>query len=179
MRRFLILSVCLATAGVAVLVLLERRRARRFDGRQVDITEAVADDSSPDHEVDAQLGAVERVDSGEAAPAPPAVHEPPVTAPESGQERLEQLMQVRAEVVERVDRRSLFAMAHVRGLPNHQLFTMTSKQLLEAILAAEGLPPADVLPSSQTEERLRDIAAEAFRRHEQFLAEDAAHRVAG
>ena len=121
---------------------------------------------------------VDPIDDGDVVAAPESAHEPP-PAPDAGQERLEQLLRVRADVVERVDRRSLFAMAHVRGLPNHELFTMTSKQLLEAILAAEGLPPADVLPSPQTEQRIRDIAVEAFQRHEQFLAEDAADRVAG
>ena len=65
-------------------------------------------------------------------------------------------------------------MAHNRGLPHHTLFLMSSAQLLDAVLAAEELPPADVLPSVDTEQRVREIATEAFERHQWFAAQDAA-----
>ena len=47
------------------------------------------------------------------------------------------------------------------------------RQLLDAVLAVEELPPADVLPSVDTERRVREIATEAFERHQWFAAQDA------
>ena len=88
--------------------------------------------------------------------------------------RLHELAALRAELVATVDRRALYSMAHDRGLPHHTLFLMSPGQLLDAVLAAEDLPPADVLPSVDTERRVREIAAEASERHQWFVARDAA-----
>jgi hypothetical protein len=93
-----------------------------------------------------------------------------------GEQVQAELALLRADVVAGVDRRPLFAMAQARGLPNHELFSMSSEQLLDAILDAEALPPADVLPSQQNADRIRSVMAEAFQRQDEYAAEEAASR---
>jgi hypothetical protein len=98
---------------------------------------------------------------------------PPATPVRDSELRLRQLAALRIEILETVDRRALYTMAHDRGLPHHTLFLMSPAELLDAVLAAEELPPADVLPSVDTERRVRGIATEAFERHQWFAAQDA------
>jgi hypothetical protein len=91
---------------------------------------------------------------------------------------LAELAQIRAEVVERVDRRPLFIMAGQRGVPHFRLISMTKPELFEAVLDAEGVPPSDVRASPETAERVRALAAEAFRIHHEVAAEESANRTA-
>ena len=58
-----------------------------------------------------------------------------------------------------------------RGVPYFQLFFMDRQGLFEAVLEAEDLPPHDVMPSPQSAARIKEIADEAFRLHEDMLAE--------
>jgi hypothetical protein len=88
---------------------------------------------------------------------------------------LAELAQIRADVVERVERRPLFVMAEQHGVPHFRLLSMTKQELFEAVLEAEGLPPNDVMPSLQSAERIKEIADEALRLHEKIQAEETAH----
>jgi hypothetical protein len=173
MRRFLIVCLCFVTVGCVLLLVLAAR------GRG---PEAEAEDTGP-AEVEDEV--VEQPVAGDVVPltaradrAPKADTEPD-RADREAEMALQRLVQVRAEVAAKVERKPLFVMAHERGLPNHELFMMSSEQLLDAILAADGLPPADVLPSPHTEERVMEVAAEAHRRQEEYLAEEAAEHGAG
>jgi len=60
-----------------------------------------------------------------------------------------------------------------RNVPYFRLFFMTKPELLEAILEVEHVPPDDVMPSQEALERVREIAAEAYRRHQEIAAEEA------
>ena len=71
------------------------------------------------------------------------------------------------------ERRPLFVMAEERNVPYFRLFFMTKPELLEAILEVEHVPPHDVIPSQEALDRVREIAAEAYRRHEEIAAEEA------
>jgi hypothetical protein len=182
MRRFLIVCLCLFTVGFALLLVLATRERAADDRLQQVDPEPQADDTGPAEVEDERVE--QPVPADVVALADRAVRTPdsdpePDRAGGEAELALERLVSVRADVVAKVERRPLFVMAHERGLPNHELFTMTSEQLLEAILEAEGLPPADVLPSPQTEERVMAVAAEAHRRQEEYLAEEAAERDAG
>ncbi len=90
-----------------------------------------------------------------------------------GEQRLAQMAEVRAEIVERVERRPLFVMAEERNVPYFRLFFMTKTELLDAILEVEHVPPPDVMPSQEALDRVREIADEAYRRHEEIAAEEA------
>ena len=83
---------------------------------------------------------------------------------ENGKGRMAEMAELRAEIVERVERRPLFVMAEERNVPYFRLFFMTKLELLEAILEVEHVPPHDVLPSQEALDRVREIAAEAYRR---------------
>jgi hypothetical protein len=93
---------------------------------------------------------------------------------DGSEELMAELALIRADVVERVERRPLFVMAERRGVPFFQLFCMTKQELFEAVLEAEGLPPHDVTPSPQSATRIREIVAEALGLHEDIAA-DGAH----
>ena len=56
-----------------------------------------------------------------------------------------------------------------------------SKEIIDRrvkIMEAEGIPPEDVLPSSETVARVRALADEAYRRHDEITAEEAAQQSA-
>jgi hypothetical protein len=197
MRRVLLIVLCLA--GLWLVVWALRRQAEEFEPEPLveeappepsfepdppqaeraldDLREPVADvrvepalDDAPTGELRAVEMEPEAVDAATEAPA----------AEESDPEQLlAELARIRAEVVERVERRPLFVMAEQRGVPYFRLFFMTKPELFEAVLEAEGVPAADVRPSSETAERARALAAEAFRRHEEIAAEEAAEIKAG
>ncbi|HSS53969.1 MAG TPA: hypothetical protein VLK79_04915 [Gaiellales bacterium] len=93
---------------------------------------------------------------------------------DDGKGRMAEAAALRAEIVERVERRPLFVMAEERNVPYFRLFFMTKLELLDAILEIEHVPPDDVMPSQEALERVREIAAEAYRRHEEIAAEEAA-----
>jgi hypothetical protein len=92
-------------------------------------------------------------------------------ARDDGEQLMVELAQIRADLPERVERRPLFVMAEQRGVPYFHLFSKTKQELFEAVLEAEGLPPHDVHPSPESAARIREIVAEALRRH---AAEEAA-----
>jgi len=92
---------------------------------------------------------------------------------EDGNGRMSEMTALRTEIVERVERRPLFVMAEERNVPYFRLFFMTKPELLDAILEVEHVPPPDVMPSQEALERIREIAAEACRRHEEIAAEEA------
>jgi len=169
MKRLLIIGLCLFGLGLVVWML---RRAPAGDLPDPLVEEEPPEPSfepqPPEAEtapLDAGSGTVPDV-RGDAADADP-------------DELLEELARLRADVVERVERRPLFVMAEQRGVPYFRLFFMTKPELFEAVLDAEGVPPADVRPSPETAERVRTLAAEAFRRHDEIAAEEAAEMKAG
>ena len=92
---------------------------------------------------------------------------------DDGKGRMAEAAALRAEIVERVERRPLFVMAEERNVPYFRLFFMTKPELLDAILEVEHVPPHDVMPSQEALDRVREIAAEAYRRHEEIAAEEA------
>jgi hypothetical protein len=92
---------------------------------------------------------------------------------DDGKGRMAEAAVLRAEIVERVERRPLFVMAEERNVPYFRLFFMTKSELLDAILEVEHVPPHDVMPSQQALDRVREIAAEAYRRHDEIAAEEA------
>src|SRR6478672_5555220 len=92
---------------------------------------------------------------------------------EDGNGRMSEMTALRTEIVERVERRPLFVMAEERNVPYFRLFFMTKPELLDAILEVEHVPPPDVMPSQEALERIREIASEAYRRHEEIAAEEA------
>jgi hypothetical protein len=92
---------------------------------------------------------------------------------DDGEGRMAEAAALRDEIVERVERRPLFVMAEERNVPYFRLFFMTKPELLDAILEAEHVPPHDVMPSQEALDRVREIAAEAYRRHEEIAAEEA------
>jgi hypothetical protein len=171
MRRFLIITLCLFGVGVLALLLMRQSRLPAPDR-----PEAAEPEPEPDE-------APEPEEAPEPQPEPaaeqPAADHPAddVVAPlaaEDGERLLAEVAQIRADVVERVERRPLFAMAEQRGVPYFRLFFMTKPELLDAILEAEGVPPADVRPSPASAARVREIAAEAHRRDQEIAAEEAA-----
>jgi hypothetical protein len=93
-------------------------------------------------------------------------------AGDSGVQLMACLARIRADVVERVERRPLFVMAEQRGVPYFQLIFMDRQGLFEAVLEAEDLPPHEVMPSPQSAARIKEIADEAFRLHEEMAAEE-------
>jgi hypothetical protein len=97
----------------------------------------------------------------------------PAAKGDDGKGRMAEAAELRAEIVERVERRPLFVMAEERNVPYFRLFFMTKEELLDAILEVEHVPPHDVMPSPEALERVREIAAEAYRRHEEIAAEEA------
>jgi hypothetical protein len=169
-RRLVIVLLSLAIA-VVVVVLAIRARGDRPPAGSADVGDAVVDDES--------VAAVADVKAELVSLASASDHPAEEDGCREGERMLAEMTRLRADVVAGVDRRPLFAMAQARGLPNHELFVMSSQQLLEAILDAEGLPPEDVLPSAQSVERIRAIADEAFRRQVELAAEEAAERDAG
>jgi hypothetical protein len=176
MRRLLLIVLCLFGLGVLVWML---RRAPAGDA-----PEPLVEEAPPEPSFEPQPPEAERE-----APAPlegglGSVPDVRGVVVESAAETdpdalLEELARLREDVVEQVERRPLFVMAEQRGVPYYRLFFMTKPELFEAVLEAEGIPPADVRPSPETAERVRALVAEALRRHEEIAAEEAAEAKAG
>ena len=126
----------------------------------------------------------EQEPAAEVEPEPEPEQEPVVDLPDKdavapaaqrddGGGRMAEAEALRAEIVERVERRPLFVMAEERNVPYFRLFFMTKPELLDAILEVEHVPPPDVMPSDEALDRVREIAAEAYRKHEEIAAEEA------
>jgi len=184
MRR---LFIFLCLFGVGVLLLLVLRAAR---GRASEMDEPEREPYIEPEPVQEPEPVVESEPEPYAEPEPVAESEPeteqlPVVDPpdedvvapsaqgEDGNGRMSEMTALRTEIVERVERRPLFVMAEERNVPYFRLFFMTKPELLDAILEVEHVPPPDVMPSQEALERIREIAAEAYRRHEEIAAEEA------
>ena len=148
--------------------------------------EPVAEPSpEPEPVAEAEPGPVAEAEPGPAAEAGQETEEIPVVdlpdedvvAPsargDDGKGRMAEMAALRDEIVERVERRPLFVMAEERNVPYFRLFFMTKPELLDAILEVEHVPPHDVMPSQEALDRVREIADEAYRRHEEIAAEEA------
>ena len=192
MRR---LFIFLCFFGVGVLLLLVLRAARGpasemdeperepyTEPEPVEEPEPVVD-SEPELVVESEpepYAEPEPVAEAEPETEQLPVVDPPdedVVAPsaqgEDGNGRMSEMTALRTEIVERVERRPLFVMAEERNVPYFRLFFMTKPELLDAILEVEHVPPPDVMPSQEALERIREIASEAYRRHEEIAAEEA------
>ena len=192
MRR---LFIFLCFIGVGVLLLLVLRAAR---GPASEMDEPEREPYTEPEPVEEPEPVVESEPEPYAEPEPVVESEPepvaeaepeteqlPVVDPpdedvvapsaqgEDGNGRMSEMTALRAEIVERVERRPLFVMAEERNVPYFRLFFMTKPELLDAILEVEHVPPPDVMPSQEALERIREIAAEAYRRHEEIAAEEA------
>lgn len=184
MRR---LFIFLCFFGVGVLLLLVLRAAR---GPASEMDEPEREPYTEPEPVEEPEPVVESEPEPYAEPEPVAESEPeteqlPVVDPpdedvvapsaqgEDGNGRMSEMTALRTEIVERVERRPLFVMAEERNVPYFRLFFMTKPELLDAILEVEHVPPPDVMPSQEALERIREIAAEAYRRHEEIAAEEA------
>ena len=185
MRRLLIIFLCFFGVGVLLLLVL---RASRLPAPQTDepewepyaepepvaesepepVAEPVVEaeqeaDQEADQETE-QMPVVDLPDDDVVAPSAQA---------ENGKGRMAEMAALRDEIVEQVERRPLFVMAEERNVPYFRLFFMTKLELLEAILEVEHVPPHDVMPSQEALDRVREIAAEAYRKHEEIAAEEA------
>jgi hypothetical protein len=174
MRRLVIVFLCLTIAGCLLLLAVRLGRTRAV--APADEPEMMDTSAEVDRESDPAPADEADVVSLASRDEPPPERE---SAPYDGERVQAELAQLRADVVAGVDRRPLFAMAQARGLPNHELFSMSSEQLMDAILDAEALPPADVLPSPENADRIRSVMAEAFQRQDEYAAKEAASRDAG
>src|SRR6476661_1512447 len=178
MRR---LFIFLCLFGVGVLLLLVLRAAR---GRASEMDEPEREPYTEPEPVEEPEPVVES-EPEPVAEAEPETEQLPVVDPpdedvvapsaqgEDGNGRMSEMTALRTEIVERVERRPLFVMAEERNVPYFRLFFMTKPELLDAILEVEHVPPPDVMPSQEALERIREIAAEAYRRHEEIAAEEA------
>ena len=186
MRRLLIICLCLLGVGALLLWVLRASRepALEWDEPEwepYEETEPVVEPTAePVAETEPEIEQMQAVDlPHEDVVAPPARNEDVVAPPprnDDGKRRMAEMVALRDEIVERVERRPLFVMAEERNVPYFRLFFMTKPELLEAILEVEHVPPHDVMPSQEALERVREIAAEAYRRHEEIAAEEAALR---
>jgi len=196
MRR-LFIFLCLFGVGVLLLLVLRaaRGRASEMDEPErepytepepVEEPEPVVDsepelvvESEPEPYAEPEPVAEPVAESEPETEQLPVVDPPDedVVAPsaqgEDGNGRMSEMTALRTEIVERVERRPLFVMAEERNVPYFRLFFMTKPELLDAILEVEHVPPPDVMPSQEALERIREIAAEAYRRHEEIAAEEA------
>src|SRR5260221_5712974 len=113
MRRLVIVFLCLTIAGCVVLLAVRSRRVHatgpvREHDQDANAEPAVQAPPTPDSEADV----VSLASRDELPPDREA-------APYDSQRTLDELSQLRADVVDGVERRPLFAMAQARGLPNH------------------------------------------------------------
>jgi len=87
---------------------------------------------------------------------------------------LQEMAEIRADMIAGVSRRPLFLMAKKRDV-SCGLFVASKWDLLDAILDAEGLSPDRQDSSPSAQRRLRQLAAEAYRREaEEIERRDAA-----
>ena len=173
MRRLLFIICCLFGLGVLLLLVLRAARGpvpetgepeRKPHPHPEPVAEAEPEPAAEAEQETEQMPVVDLSDDDVVAPA---------AQRDDGKGRMAEVAELRDEIVERVERRPLFVMAEERNVPYFRLFFMTKPELLEAILEVEHVPPHDVIPSQEALERVREIAAEAYRRHEEIAAEEA------
>jgi hypothetical protein len=150
-RRFLLTALGLFGLGVVVLLIVSSRkrdvaRAHEPSGSR----QSVPCEPTPDVEV--------------AALVPSAAAESDTRAVEQDATRmLQEMAEIRADMIAGVSRRPLFLMAKERGV-SCGLFVASKWDLFDAILEAEGLGPDRQDSSLSAQRRLRQLAAEAYRR---------------
>ena len=150
MRRFLLTVLCLLGLGVAVLLIASSRKRDVARAHEPSSRQSQPREPTPDLVVAAQ--------------ARPAAAEGDTIAGEQDATRiLQEMAEIRADMVAGVSRRPLFLMAKQRGV-SRGLFVASKWDLLDAILAAEGLSPDRQDSSPSAQRRLRQLAAEAYRR---------------
>jgi hypothetical protein len=177
-RRLLIIFLCLFGVGVLLLLVLRAARglapeAGRPQREPYPQPEPVAE-AEPEPEPEPAAEAEQETEQMPAVDLPDDDVVAPSARRDDGKGRMAEVAELRDEIVERVERRPLFVMAEERNVPYFRLFFMTKPELLEAILEAEGVPPADVRPSPASAARVREVAAEAYRRDQEIAAEEAA-----
>ncbi len=150
-RRFLLTAMCLFGLGVVVLLIVSSRKrdvARAHEPS--DSRQSVPREPAPDVEVVALV------------PSAPAGSD--TRAVEQGATRmLQEMAEIRADIIAGVSRRPLFLMAKKRGV-SCGLFVASKWDLFDAILEAEGLSPERQDSSPSAQRRLRQLAVEAYRR---------------
>jgi hypothetical protein len=150
-RRFLLTALCLFGLGVVVLLIVSSRKrgvARAHEPR--DSRQSVPREPTPDVEVAALVPTA----AGESDTRP---------VKQDATCMLQEMAEIRADMIAGVSRRPLFLMAKKRGV-SCGLFVASKWDLLDAILEAEGLSPDRQDSSLSAQRRLRQLAAEAYRR---------------
>jgi hypothetical protein len=151
-RRFLFMGLCLVGLGVVVfvIVLSRRRDVAARAGEPGGSWQSVSCEPAPERVV--------------AAPVVSVAAEGDSRAVEQVDVRmLQEMAEIRADVIAGVSRRPLFLMAKKRGV-SCGLFVASKWDLFDAILEAEGLSPDRQDSSPSAQRRLRQLAAEAYRR---------------
>jgi hypothetical protein len=150
-RRFLLTALCLFGLGVVVLLIVSSRKRDVARAREPsDSRQSVPREPAPD--------------VGVAAPVPSAAAGSDTRAVEQDATRtLREMAEIRADMIAGVSRRPLFLMAKKRGVSSG-LFVASKWDLFDAILEAEGLSPDRQDSSFSAQRRLRQLAAEAYRR---------------
>ena len=150
MRRFLLTALCLLGLGVVVLLIVSSRKRDVARAHEPRSRQSEPREPTPDRVV--------------AAPAPAAAAVGDTIAVEQDAARiLQEMAEIRADMIAGVSRRPLFLMAKQRGV-SRGLFVASKWDLLDGILEAEGLSPDRQDSSPSAQRRLRQLAAEAYRR---------------
>ena len=150
MRRLFLTVLCLLGLGVVVFLIVSSRRRDAARAGEPSSRRSVGCEPTPDVVV--------------AASAPSAAAEGDTLAVEQDATRvLQEMAGIRADVIAGVSRRPLFLMAKKRGV-SCGLFVASKWDLFDAILEAEGLSPDRQDSSLSAQGRLRQLAAEAYRR---------------
>jgi hypothetical protein len=180
-RRLLIISLCLFGLGVLLLLVLRSGRGpvpemdepEREPYWEPELVAEAEPEPGPEPVAEAEPEQDQETEQMPAVDLPDDDVVAPTAQADDGKGRMAEVAELRAEIVERVERRPLFVMAEERNVPYFRLFFMTKPELLDAILEVEHVPPHDVMPSQEALDRVREIAAEAHRRHEEIAAEEA------
>src|SRR6476620_6551630 len=149
-RRLFLTVLCVVGLGVVVFLIVSSRRRDVARAGEPSSRRSVGCEPTPDVVV--------------AASAPSAAAEGDTLAVEQDATRvLQEMAGIRADVIAGVSRRPLFLMAKQRGV-SCGLFVASKWDLLDALLEAEGLSPDRQDSSLSAQRRLRQLAAEAYRR---------------
>jgi hypothetical protein len=173
MRRLLIITLCLLGVGVLLLYVLRGSRPPEPEMDEPEREPYTEPEPEPEPVVEPVAEAERETEQMPVVDLPEEDVVAPSAQGENGKGRMAEMAALRDEIVERVERRPLFVMAEERNVPYFRLFFMTKLELLEAILEVEHVPPHDVMPSQEALERVREVAAEAYRRNEEIAAEEA------
>jgi len=151
-RRFLLTAFGLFSLGVVILLIASSRKrdaARAHEPRGS--SHSLPREPTPDVEA--------------AALVPSAAADSDTRRPveQHATRTLQEMAEIRADMIAGVSRRPLFLMAKQRGV-SCGLFVASKWDLLDALLEAEGLSPDRQDSSLSAQRRLRQLAVEAYRR---------------